>query len=94
MCFRYQSEVQFSQLGTTMTSTWIKLNVGGQLFETSLETLVRKCPQSKLARMFESSTTEDQLMMTGEEEINTTNNNVHNLDMDPQAFSAVLNWLR
>ena len=76
-----------------MTCTWIKLNVGGQLFETSLETLVRKCPQSKLARMFESSATDDQLMLTGEEEINT-NNNVHNLDMDPQSFSVVLTWLR
>ena len=63
------------------------------MFETSLETLVRKCPQSKLARMFESHTSEDQLMLTREEEINT-NNNVHNLDMDPQAFSVVLTWLR
>ena len=72
---------------------WIKLNVGGQLFETSLETLVKRCPQSKLARMFESNTAEDQLMMIGEEEINT-NNNVHNLDQDPQAFAVVLNWLR
>ena len=63
------------------------------MFETSLETLVRKSPQSKLARMFESNTAEDQLMLTGDEEINT-NNNVHNLDMDPQAFSVVLNWLR
>ena len=73
--------------------SWIKLNVGGQVFETSLDTLVRKYPQSKLARMFETNPAEDQLMLTGEEEI-TTNNNVHNLDLDPQAFSVVLNWLR
>ena len=75
------------------TMSWIKLNVGGQVFETSLDTLVRKYPQSKLARMFESNQTEDQLMLTGEEEM-ATNNNVHNLDLDPQAFSVVLNWLR
>ena len=79
--------------------TWVKLNVGGEVFETSLETVqsvIRKFPASKLAKMFESEVVEDSsLKMTGEEDINVnTNNNIYNLDLDPKPFSIVLSWLR
>ena len=72
--------------------TWVRLNVGGQTFEASLETLI-KFPMSELAKMFQSESDEDQNLMTTGEKVNT-NNNVYNLDLDPQAFSVVLSWLR
>jgi len=72
--------------------TWVKLNVGGEMFETSLETVYRKFPKSKLGQMFESEDI-NQLKMTGEANFNT-NNNIYNLDLDPQPFSVVLSWLR
>ena len=61
---------------------WIRINCGGQVFETSVET-VTKFPNSKLAGLF----------MTGagaevERKEDCT------LDMDPQCFRSVLTWLR
>ena len=73
------------------TMTWIKLNVGGTMFETSRETLL-KFPKSKLAELFKFDSEYDQVMVSGEEEI--TNNNVYNVDLDPTYFSVVLSWLR
>ena len=38
---------------TMNSSKWIKMKVGGQMFETSLETVI-KYPDSKLAAMFQT----------------------------------------
>ena len=69
-----------------MSSNWIRINVGGQVFETSLQT-VTKFPESKLARMFSSEMEDEDVMMTKETK------DVY-LDLDPQCFSSVLTWLR
>ena len=69
-----------------MSSKWIKINVGGQVFETSLQT-VTKFPESKLAKMFSSETGDEDVMMTKETKD-------FYLDLDPQSFSSVLTWLR
>ena len=57
--------------------SWVKLNVGGEVFETTRETLT-KLPDSQLAGMVNSSKDEDVLR----------------LDLDPEYFRPVLNWLR
>ena len=57
----------------------VSLDVGGKLFKTSLETL-NKYPASKLARI-----------------VNSVDNNlkeVISLDINPEYFSVVLDWLR
>ena len=56
---------------------WLKLNVGGEMFETTRETLT-KFPDSQLAKMVESLKDEEVLR----------------LDLDPEYFRPVLNWLR
>ena len=57
--------------------SWVKLNVGGEVIETTMETLT-KFPDSQLAEMVNSSKNED----------------VFRLDLDPEYFRPVLNWLR
>ena len=64
--------------------TWIKLNVGGHLFETHLSTLTTKCPNSILAKMFKSD------LMHNE----PAQGEVYRLDCDPQCFQVILAWLR
>ena len=64
--------------------TWIKLNVGGHLFETQLSTLTTKCPNSVLAKMFKSD------LMHNE----PAQGEVYRLDSDPQCFQVILSWLR
>ena len=56
---------------------WLKLNVGGEMFETTRETLT-KFPDSQLAKMVKSNKNNDALC----------------LDLDPEYFRPVLNWLR
>ena len=63
--------------------TWIKLNVGGKIFETQLSTLARY-PSSNLARMFEAD------MMHNDPEPEE----VYYLDTDPRCFQHILSWLR
>ena len=58
-------------------SMWMKLNVGGEMFETTRETLT-KFPDSRLAKMVNSTKFADVL----------------HLDLDPEYFRPVLNWLR
>ena len=58
----------------------VSLDVGGKLFKTSLETL-RKFPASKLAEIVSSAN-------------NNNLQDVISLDVDPEYFSVVLNWLR
>eukprot|EP00092_Neocalanus_flemingeri_P021228 GFUD01023002.1.p1 GENE.GFUD01023002.1~~GFUD01023002.1.p1 ORF type:complete len:277 (-),score=86.46 GFUD01023002.1:102-932(-) len=63
--------------------TWIKLNVGGKMFETQLSTLTAY-PTSTLAKMFKSD-----LMHN-----NPVHDGVYCLDSDPQCFQHILSWLR
>ena len=58
--------------------SWMKLNVGGEMLETTRETLT-KFPDSRLAEM-----------------VNSTNKlwDVLRLDLDPEYFRPLLNWLR
>ena len=58
----------------------VSLDVGGKLFKTSLETL-RKFPASKLAEIVSSAN-------------NNNLQDVISLDIDPEYFSVVINWLR
>ena len=59
--------------------SWVKLNVGGEMFETSRKTLT-KFPDSDLAKMVSAS-------LDSKEDVVL-------LDIDPVYFSAVLGWLR
>jgi hypothetical protein len=63
-------------------SSTIDLNVGGQLFSTSLTTLLSE-PNSILAAMF-----------SGRFETPKDNNGCVFLDRDPTYFRDILNWLR
>ena len=55
---------------------WVKLNVGGEMFETTTETLT-KFPHSRLAEL-----------------VNSNKEDVLRLDLDPESFRHVLNYLR
>jgi len=63
--------------------TWIKINVGGKIFETQLSTLARY-PNSNLARMFEA----DVMHNDPEPE------EIYYLDADPRCFQHILSFLR
>jgi len=69
---------------STMTD-WIKLNVGGKIFETSRATLTSH-QDSSLARMFEPNSNLPPATRTSE--------GVYLVDACPVGFSVVLNWLR
>ena len=56
--------------------SWLKLNVGGEMLETTRKTLT-KFPDSQLAEM-----------------VNSTKDDVLRLDLDPEYFRPVINWLR
>ena len=55
----------------------MKLNVGGEMMETTQETL-SKFPNSRLAELVNSTKEQETLR----------------LDLDPQYFCPILNWLR
>ena len=57
--------------------SWVKLNVGGGMLETTRETLT-KFPDSQLAEMVRNTKKGDDLR----------------LDLDPEYFRPILNWLR
>lgn len=65
-------------------SNWIKLNVGGQPFQTTLTTLL-SCPGSFLSKMFDP---ESGLEPAHKE------NGVYFIDTDPEYFGIILNWMR
>jgi len=65
-------------------SNWIKLNVGGQPFQTTLTTLL-SCPGSFLSKMFDP---ESGLKPAHKE------NGVYFIDTDPEYFGIILNWMR
>ena len=58
-------------------SNAVKLDVGGTVFKTSLET-IKWYPDSKLAKMSNNNSKGQSLF----------------LDLDPDYFRVVLNWLR
>ena len=82
---------------------WVRLNVGGEMMETSLAT-VTKYPESHLAKMFisvqENSSNEE--METAESSASSGEglgkedmfNIVYNIDCDPESFKLILSWLR
>ena len=82
---------------------WVRLNVGGEMMETSLAT-VTKYPESHLAKMFisvqENSANEE--METAESSASSGEglgkedmfNIVYNIDCDPESFKLILSWLR
>ena len=65
-------------------SNWIKLNVGGTIFETTLTTLTSK-PESVLARMFQPGSSIPPAAKT---------DGVYFIDACPRAFGVILNYLR
>ena len=64
----------------------ITLNVGGQIFQTTIHTLT-KYPESMLAAMFNHSE-------NGLSPMPKTQEGHYFLDADPDFFKIVLNWLR
>lgn len=62
-------------------SGWVRLNVGGQMLETSLST-VTKYQDSVLAKMFLDAQDVPSI------------DKVYNIDCDPSAFKVILSWLR
>lgn len=75
---------EVSQERNAMTD-WIRLNVGGTIFETSRSTLTSDS-DSILSRMFEPNSNLPPATVTKE--------GVYQLDADPSSFEVVLNWLR
>ena len=63
---------------------WIKLNVGGTLFETSRSTLTSDSG-SILSRMFEPNSNLPPA---------TISDGVYQIDACPHSFGVILNWLR
>ena len=83
--------------------TWVRLNVGGEKMETSLNTMT-KYPDSQLAKMFlsDQENTSTEAMETtenpassaegmGREDLSSV---VYNIDCDPKSFKLILSWLR
>ena len=64
---------------------WIKLNVGGTMFETTRSTLMAE-PNSLLAKMFAP---DSDLPAASD-----TEDGVYRIDASPRAFGVILNWLR
>jgi len=70
-------------MSSNSASSFVALNVGGQSFVTSVETL-RKDPQSMLAKMFSNS-----FQASSKDEQNRIL-----VDPDPGCFTVILNFLR
>ena len=69
-----------------MSSGIITLDVSGELFETTLATM-SKYPDSMLARMFAHSE-------NGLPAMPKTKNGHYFLEVNPDSFKIILNWLR
>ena len=66
-------------------SDWIRLNVGGTIFETTRTTLT-SVPDSLLAKMFDVDSSLPPA--------STSEDGTFRIDADPRAFSVILYWLR
>ncbi|KAI1697568.1 BTB/POZ domain-containing protein [Ditylenchus destructor] len=67
---------------STSSSDWIRLNVGGQIFQTTKDTLSR-CPDSFLARLVNCGIPSDK-----------DESGAYLIDADPEHFRTILNYLR
>jgi len=67
---------------------WIRLNVGGKLFLTTLSTLTAKEPDSMLARMF----AHDNGVLIWQNEVDEQG--AYLIDRSPSYFEPILNYLR
>ncbi|XP_070073218.1 BTB/POZ domain-containing protein KCTD9 isoform X3 [Drosophila takahashii] len=65
---------------------WVKLNVGGQIYATTIDTLVGREPDSMLARMF----LQDGSMMPSERD----EKGAFLIDRSPRYFEPIINYLR
>jgi len=75
---------EFEKKDQTNNKEWLKLNVGGQIFETTRSTLTSH-PTSSLAKMFQPNSPLSPALMEG---------GVYQVDACPRAFGVILNWLR
>ncbi|XP_050745069.1 BTB/POZ domain-containing protein KCTD9 isoform X2 [Drosophila biarmipes] len=65
---------------------WVKLNVGGQIYATTIDTLVGREPDSMLARMF----LQDGSIMPSERD----EQGAFLIDRSPRYFEPIINYLR
>ncbi|KAH8347235.1 BTB/POZ domain-containing protein KCTD9 [Drosophila kikkawai] len=65
---------------------WVKLNVGGQIYATTIDTLVGREPDSMLARMF----LQDGNMVPSERD----EQGAYLIDRSPRYFEPIINYLR
>ncbi|XP_076294199.1 BTB/POZ domain-containing protein KCTD9 isoform X2 [Lasioglossum baleicum] len=71
-------------------SEWITLNIGGQYFTTTRDTLTKKEPMSMLARMFsETANNKDGILPSRQD-----HNGAFLIDRSPTYFEPLLNYLR
>ena len=64
---------------------WIRLNVGGTIFETTRTTLT-SVPDSLLAKMFD--------VASSLPPASTSEDGTFRIDASPRAFTVILDWLR
>ncbi|EFN74377.1 BTB/POZ domain-containing protein KCTD9 [Camponotus floridanus] len=70
-------------------SEWITLNVGGQYFTTTRNTLTKKEPMSMLARMFTETNAEHAIQPSRQD-----HHGAYLIDRSPTYFEPLLNYLR
>lgn len=75
-----------SRRNTFPSSKWVKLNVGGKIYTTTLSTLVNKEPDSMLARMF----SQDGAMNPSD----VDEHDAYLIDRSPHYFEPIINYLR
>lgn len=71
---------------TFPSSKWVKLNVGGKIFITTLSTLINKEPDSMLSRMF----SQDGAMNPSD----LDEHGAYLIDRSPHYFEPIMNYLR
>ncbi|ALC47813.1 CG14647 [Drosophila busckii] len=76
---------QTQNVNTFPSSKWIKLNVGGKIYTTTIDTLMRE-PDSMLARMFSQSGS----MMPSEKD----EQGAYLIDRSARYFEPIINYLR
>ncbi|KAH7717314.1 potassium channel tetramerization domain containing 5-like protein [Aphelenchoides avenae] len=72
------------QDGNSLPTGWVKLNVGGQVFQTTRQTLYRE-PDGFLARLV----ADDERVPSAKDE-----NGAYLIDRDPDNFPVILSYLR